>query len=166
MAEEMAKAIATTRGKRNGSSTPATTTPAENGSSQKPPEAVVDDSTPEAEAKQAMEQEQRNAQRDPSKVVIALRKVVRIAMASDLKKMALGMVQSAKKGNTIAMKLLIELCNVVDQDAGEDGLSQGIKVTDLFAADLEWENPPESENPATSEPAGAGIDAVLTGEPE
>ncbi len=171
MAEKMARAIAINQGNNNGNSTPVTITPAEIGSSQKAPEAIVDDGEDAKKAMKAMKREQRKAQRDPANVIDALREVVRVAMANDLIKMALAMVESAKKGNTIAMKILVDLCNIVNPDAGKDGLGQGIKVTDLFTADLEGKYLLESENPATRNPAEAGIDvgpnvgihAVLTG---
>ena len=175
MAEKMANAIATTGSQRNGSSTPLTTEPTENGSLQETPEPIANDGEDAKKAIRAMKREQRKAQRDPAMVIDALREVVRIAMANDLIGMALGMVKSAKNGNTIAMKILVDLCNIVNPDAGEDGSGPGITASELFSADLEGKYLLESENPATSEPAEAGIDvganvgpnvgidAVLTG---
>ena len=170
MAEMMASAIATSLGKKNDSSTPVIITPAETGSLEETPEAGADDSTLQAEAKKAMKREQRKALRDPAKVVVALREVVRVALANDLINTALAMVESAKKGNTIAMKILVDLCNIVNPDAGEDESGSGLTASELLTVDLEGKYLLESVNPATRNPAepsiDVGIDSVFTGKTE
>jgi hypothetical protein len=158
MAEEMAEAKSNKPSNPKRNPTRATTKTARNSSPKKTPEPGADDGAAAAEAEDAIHQEQLKARRDPAKVVNALRKVVRIAIANDLKGLALGMIDAAKKGNTIAMKLLIDLCNVVDPDGGEDGSGAGFRTADLFGSGFDWKSLLEAENPATSEPAEAGID--------
>ncbi len=75
----------------------------------------------------------------------------------------MGTIETAKKGNTIAMKLLIDLCNVVDPDGVGDGSDAGITFTDLIG--LSTKCMPELQNPAADEPTRAGI-AVAPGDRE
>jgi len=157
MAEVMAETQESKGINRTGRSTTKQDKPAEGSTPKETPEPGNNDGDAAAEADRAIQQEQLKAQRDPAKVVSALRNVVRIAIAHDLKGLVLRMIETAKNGNTIAMKLLLDLCRVVDPDGVADGSSGGFGFADLFGPEFDWKSAMESENLAASERAEASV---------
>jgi hypothetical protein len=156
MAEKMAVANATQQGNRKDGSTRKKNKPAKTCALKEKPVPDANLSEDMAEVERAIHEQVLNAKRDPGKAVKALRQVIKICIASDLKGIVTGMIQTAKNGNTIAMKLLIDLCNVVDPDGAGDGPVMGYSFTEVLDSEFPLKSLPEFEYPTIAETAETG----------
>ena len=86
----------------------------------------------------ALKAEMLKLERDPSQFLRSLVKMIGIIGSRDLKPMALTLVKEAKTSFT-ALKVLVELCRLVQHDSIESGPDAGLSVTDLIEAGFDPE---------------------------
>lgn len=92
-----------------------------------------------------LEAEKHKLESDPSKFLRLLVKLMVTAAEHKLKPLTLSLVQDAAKGSVPAMKLLLELCQLIPVDSADDRTLEDISFLDLMEAGFDREGLAEAQ---------------------